>query len=330
MRFHSAAIVVLLSFGIFRLALGQENTNTNRASLQNPPQIKKTQPKAPAKTKSPAPTFANIKYGPHERNVLDFWQAKSEQPAPLLVSIHGGGFVAGNKSVQPQLLKACLDSGISVAAINYRYSTQAIAPAPFQDGARAVQFLRSKAKEWHIDPSRFAATGGSAGAGISLWLGFHNDMADPKSDDPVLRQSTRLTCMVVFEGQSSYDPRFIRQLFPGKDIYKIGALSKLFGVDLNELDHLPAAKYKLFDECAPIHHVSKDDPPVLLIYNNPIDAEITNQNIGIHHPLFGKVLKEKMDALSIPCEVVAAGKRLGGGTPTRPIDFLKEHLGSRK
>ena len=97
----------------------------------------------------------------------------------------------------PILLKDCLDSGISVAAINYRYSTQAIAPAPFQDGARAVQFLRSKAKDWNLDPQRFAATGGSAGAGISLWLGFHNDLADPKSEDPVLRQSTRLACMVV-------------------------------------------------------------------------------------------------------------------------------------
>ena len=94
----------------------------------------------------PKPTYENVRYGPHERNVLDFWQAKSDQPTPVLVSIHGGGFVAGNKSVSPQLLKGCLATGISVAAINYRYSTQAIAPAPFQDGARAVQFLRSKAK----------------------------------------------------------------------------------------------------------------------------------------------------------------------------------------
>src|SRR5205807_10604541 len=97
------------------------------------------------------PTYQDVKYGPHQRNVLDFWQAASKQPTPLLVSIPGGGFVAGNKSVGPQLLAECLDSGISVAAICYRYSTQAIAPAPFQDGARAVQFLRFKAKEWNID-----------------------------------------------------------------------------------------------------------------------------------------------------------------------------------
>src|SRR5262249_34910459 len=141
----------------------------------------------------PAPTHQDVKYGPHERNILDFWQAESKEPTPVLVSIHGGGFVQGDKNVNPQLLKECLEAGISVAAINYRYSTQAIAPAPFRDGTRAIQFIRSKAKDWNLDPKRIAATGGSAGAGMSLWIGCHDDLADPKSDDPVLRQSTRLT-----------------------------------------------------------------------------------------------------------------------------------------
>jgi acetyl esterase/lipase len=309
MKSFSAAII-LLAFCI--PALGQEK--------------KKVQPKV----QLPPPTLANVPYGPHERNVLDFWQAISEQPTPLLVSIHGGGFVQGNKSVGPIVLKDCLDAGISVAAISYRYSTQAIAPAPFQDGARAVQFLRTKAKDWNLDPKRFAATGGSAGAGISLWLGFHKDMADPQNDDPVLRQSTRLTCMFVTEGQTSYDPRFIRKLFPNKDVYKVSALQKLFDYDPSQLDALPAEKYKLFDECSAITHVTKDAPPVLLFYSKPIDAEITNQGIGIHHPRFGKALKEKMDALKLPCEVVAAGVRLDGGTPTSSINFLKKHFGLEK
>lgn len=282
------------------------------------------------KAKTPAPTYKDVSYGPHERNVLDFWKTEAKEPAPVLVSIHGGGFTAGNKSVQPQLLKDCLESGISVAAITYRYSTQAIAPAPFQDGARAVQFIRSKAKEWNIDPKRLAATGGSAGAGISLWLGFHNDMADQNSSDPVQRQSTRLSCMVVFDGQTSYDPRFIRKLFPDKDIYKIGALRQLFGADLDKLDDLPAEKYKLFEEVWSINHLTKDDPPVLLFYSRPLETEVTNQGIGIHHPLFGKALKERMDELKIPCEVVAANQRIGGGTPTKTIDFLKKHLDVKK
>src|SRR5262249_58540664 len=79
------------------------------------------------------------------------------------------------------------------------------------DGARAIQFLRSKAAEWNLDPKKFAATGGSAGAGISLWVGFHDDLADPVSTDPVSWQSTRLTCMAVLGAQASYDPRWIQR-----------------------------------------------------------------------------------------------------------------------
>lgn len=310
MRFCRSTLAVLVALGLLGPAPGQE--------------------KPSARPQLPPPTHADVKYGPHPRNVLDFWQAQSDRPTPLLVSIHGGGFVAGDKSVAPQLLKGCLDSGVSVAAISYRYSTQAIAPAPFLDGARAVQFLRCRAREWNVDPGRVAATGGSAGAGISLWLAFHDDLADPKGDDPVRRQSTRLTCVAVFNAQTSYDPRFIRRLFPGKDVYKIGPLKRLFGADLEKLDDLPAEKYQLFEEVSPIHHLTRDDPPVLLWYGKPMDAEVTDTNVGIHHPLFGKVLKEKMDELGIPCELYAGGKRVGGGTPRRPIDFLKEHLGVKK
>ena len=273
-----------------------------------------------------APTYRDVKYGPHERNVLDFWQAKSDRPTPVLVSIHGGGFRGGNKSVSGALLQQCLDSRISVAAITYRLSQHAIAPASFTDSARAIQFIRSKSKEWNVDPKRFAATGGSAGAGISLWLGFHDDMADADSRDPVLRQSTRLTCMFVNNGQTSYDPRFIRDLFPGRDTYQHPALVQLFDVDLSKLDRLPKGKYRLFEDVSAINHLSEDDPPVILSYNRSIDTEVTNQSIGIHHAKFGKVLKDRMDALGIRCEVYAAGKNLDGGRTLATIDFLKQQF----
>src|SRR5262245_43483188 len=103
----------------------------------------------------PVPTYQDVKYGLHPtKNVLDFWQAKAKGPTPVLVSIHHGGFTQGKKFVRADLLKECLEAGISVAAINYRLAEQAIAPAPFHDSARAVQFLRHRAVEWNIDPKR--------------------------------------------------------------------------------------------------------------------------------------------------------------------------------
>lgn len=275
------------------------------------------------------PTHANVKYGKHERQVMDVWLAKSDKPTPVLVSIHGGGFRGGNKSVQGPLLQACLKDGISVVALTYRLSQHAIAPAQFHDVARAIQFVRSNAKKWNLDAARFAATGGSAGAGLSLWLGFRDDMKKTDSKDPVARQSTRVQCMVVYNGQTSYDPRVIRKLFPGTDTYKHPALAQLYQVDLNKLDSLPKEKYKLFEYTSAMPHLTKEDAPAMLLYRSKMDAKITNQGIGIHHPRFGKVLKEKMDKLKIEC-VVKTGIQLGSEEWTAlTMGFVRKHLGAK-
>jgi acetyl esterase len=304
-------IALAMSFILAAAAVALAQRPTNRQQVPSPP-----------------PTHADVKYGPYNRNVMDVWLAKSEKPTPVLVSIHGGGFRGGDKSVRPDLLAECLRSGISVVAITYRLSDEAKAPAQFLDSARAVQFIRSKAKEWNLDGAKLAATGSSAGAGLSLWLGFHDDLTDPKSDDPVLRQSTRLTCMAVYNGQSSYDPRFIRELFPETDIYKEPALAKLYDFDPDQLDHLPKEKYKLFEECSPLTHLTKDDSSAMLIYSSEMAAPITTQSIGIHHPRFGKVLKEKMDALGIEC-TVNAGRPQSGDKRETVVNFLKRHFGMK-
>jgi acetyl esterase/lipase len=271
------------------------------------------------------PTHANVPYGPHERNVMDVWLASSDKPTPVLVSIHGGGFGRGDKRVSPELLRRCLESGISVAAITYRYSSQAIAPAPFHDAARAIQFLRHEAKDWNLDPQRVAATGNSAGAGLSLWLGFHDDLADAGSADPVLRESSRLTCMSVFNGQTSYDPRFIRELLPGSDTYKHERLAQLFAVDLDKLDELPEDKYKLFELVSPLQHVSNEDPPAQLIYSYNLNAPVKDQGVGIHHPRFGQALKDRLDKLGVECELKLRVRPADGDALT--FDFIRKHFG---
>jgi acetyl esterase/lipase len=276
----------------------------------------------------PQPDAADIKYGSHERNVLDLWRAKSESPTPLLVFIHGGGFRAGDKSqLAAALLKGCLDSGISVTSINYRLSQHAPFPAPMLDSARAVQFLRSKSKEWNLDPKRIAASGGSAGAGISLWLGFHDDLADPANADPVLRESTRLTCLGVMGAQSSYDPRFIKQIVGGR-AHEHPALMPFYGLKEDELDSPKA--HKLYEEASAINYVSKDDPPVFLFYNEPKGPlpDDAKPGQGIHHPNFGIALKEKLGPLGIECVLRHQDDYRGGrGDLNRElVEFFAKHL----
>jgi acetyl esterase/lipase len=95
------------------------------------------------------------------------WKAKTSRPSPLVIYIRGGAFVAGDKrGISPVLLHDCLWKGIAVVTINYRYSTIAPYPAPMEDGARVLQYIRLPAKEWNINPNAVACTGGSAGAGI--------------------------------------------------------------------------------------------------------------------------------------------------------------------
>ena len=65
-----------------------------------------------AQAQKPKPDVENAKYGPHERNVLDLWKAKSDTPTPLVVFIHGGGFRGGDKAnLAPGLLAGCRNAG---------------------------------------------------------------------------------------------------------------------------------------------------------------------------------------------------------------------------
>ena len=247
------------------------------------------------------PDCADVPYGPHELNKLDIWLAGTQMPSPLVVYFHGGGFARGDKrSIRPRLLNSLLASGISVAAVNYRLSRYAPYPAQMLDGARALQFLRRHAAEYNIDPDRIGATGVSAGGGISLWLAFHDDMANPASEDPVSRQSTRLSAAVAYETQTTYDPRKIMDLFSTSHVDE--ALIPFFGMD-TAADVADPTYYPLFIDASPINHLTADDVPVMLYYSQadvPLRANTPGKE-HIHHPSFGHLLKEKMDRLGIPC-----------------------------
>jgi acetyl esterase len=280
----------------------------------------------------PTPDIENGKYGPHTRNVFDLWKARSDSPTPFLVFIHGGGFSSGDKAnLSAELLRKCLDAGISVASINYRLSPEFAFPAHFKDSARAIQFLRYKAKEFNLDPKRVAASGGSAGAGTSLWIGFHDDMADPGNDDPVLRQSTRLSCMAVMGAQSTYDPRVIKEWVGGR-AHEHPALTGFYGLKQEELE-TPKA-FKLYEAASAINHLGAGDPPVYMFYyepKGPLPAD-ARPGQGIHHINFGIHLKEKMDTLKIECVLRHQDdlRKEGGNMNDEIAAFLKKQFGAGK
>ena len=284
------------------------------------------------------PTHADVAYGPHERNKLDLYLAESKTPTPLVLYIHGGGFRGGDKSsVSPAEVRAFQREGWSVAAINYRFTNVVPAPGQYLDCGRALQFLRHHAKEYNLDPQLVASTGGSAGAGTSLWLAFHDDLAEPKSDDPVARESTRLVCTVVSNGQSSYDPRFAEKAgIPRPNFERHAFFEPFYGIKVADAD-TPEA-YKRYEAAAPITYLTKDDPPALLNYSYQNVDVTSSSDLGlvVHHPKLGIALKEQMDELGIECIVqyrAAEGnktQRHGGGDLIGTVDFIKKHFAAAK
>lgn len=276
----------------------------------------------------PAREIRNIEYGEHEQNVLDLWLVEADEPAPLVIFYHGGGFRSGDKrgSMPVTLLLKLIDAGINVAGVNYRLTDSAPFPAQMHDSARALQFIRYHADEYNIDPSRIGATGGSAGAGISMWLAFHDDLADPENENPILRESTRLTAIVPYNGQSSYDPRFIQKLFNTDQINS--ALIPFFGMSGPEDIQNPQF-FPLFEKASPINFASSDDPPVYMYYRRPNEPLPPNNtgNQHIHHPKLGIVLKEKLDKLGVEC-IIKFSKDYPDGQPyDEYVKFFREKFG---
>jgi acetyl esterase/lipase len=280
----------------------------------------------------PKPTLNGVRYGTHERHILDFWKAGSTTPTPLVFVIHGGGWQGGEKERVDRFLDvaALLKAGISVAAINYRFIKMAEADGvkppvkvPLHDAARALQFVRSKAAEWNIDKRRIGAAGGSAGACSSLWLAFHDDLAAPGSDDPVARESSRLQCAAVTGAQTTLDPQQMKEWTPNS---KYGGHA--FGA--GAFPDFLAAREKLLPwiaEYSPYALVSRDDPPVYLIYSAP-PALGQDQKDPTHTANFGVKLQEHCIANGVRCELQYPGApNVKHATPT---DFLIATLKAAK
>ena len=245
-----------------------------------------------------APTHADVAYDTHQRTVLDFWQAQGDGPRPLLVYIHGGGWEKGDKRAMRNA-GIYLEKGISVAAINYRLTPANPLPAPVHDAARAVQFLRSRAEEWNIDKNKVVVSGGSAGGCSSLWIACHDDLADPGSDDPVQRESTRVQGAGVLSAQTSIDPKVIEPWI-GPNVF-LSMIYKAVGEDSLEAMRQNYARHEaVYEEFSPINHLSKDDPPLFLEYPDKPEfmaLPATSFNYGIHHGMFGIKMKEQSIAV---------------------------------
>lgn len=117
------------------------------------------------------PTHQDVAYAATSAaQKLDLYLPSGSGPFPVVIVIHGGGFMMGDKA-NPALGDELLAAGYAVASVNYRLAGEAKYPAQIEDVKAAVRFLRANATTYSLDPTRFAAFGQSAGGNLAATLG---------------------------------------------------------------------------------------------------------------------------------------------------------------
>ena len=256
--------------------------------------------------------YKDLSYGNHERNVLDLWISNSKINTPLMIYIHGGGFGSGSKESAYRKnnfnrIKKFIENGISFATINYRFKNNDDGIlVSLNDAKRALQFLRHKSDQFRIDKSKIGVMGSSAGATSSLWLGFFDDMAQLNSDDPIERESTRVSLVVGIAAAHTMDLNKWKEMLNIDQDYMdklvsqyIGKLDRKKWMD-KTLQNEYISKIDFFDE------MDKNDPPFFIVNygGNRKPKNIADFN---HNPMHAKILKNRGDSLKIKNVVYATG-----------------------
>jgi len=223
-------------------------------------------------------------------------------PYPCIVAIHGGGFIFGDK--REDQLNAPVEAvrqGYAVAAVNYRMAGEALFPAPVQDVKAAIRFLRAHAREFDIDPARFASWGNSAGGYLAVMAGVTGGISDGVSefDDPALgnaAQPSDVQAVIDWFGPVDFRTQDaeLRASGKGRPVHDApdSPESSLLGVPL------PQAGGVLLRRTNPLTYVRPGLPPFLIQHGADDDLVPVEQSLLLAQAL-RRVLPERDVRLDI-------------------------------
>lgn len=136
---------------------------------------------------------------------LDLWVPASPSP-PLVMWIHGGGWMFGDRRYLPetlrpnQLFDELVAAGLAVATIDYRHALEAHFPAQLHDAKAALRYLRAHAEVLDIDTTKIGVWGESAGGYLAALVGLTGQHAELEGALGVLRQSSAVDVVVDWYG----------------------------------------------------------------------------------------------------------------------------------
>jgi len=222
-----------------------------------------------------------------------------------------------------------LEAGMACVSANYRFvnGDSVLSPEPLRDGARVVQTLRHRAKDWNLDPGRIAITGYSAGAVVAMWVAYSDDLAHPESKDAVARESSRVTCIVPLDGPTNLHPDWIRDHLGGPTRVH-DSFTAMFGAPAD--GPMSTEIEERIRASSPWELVSPDDPATLLVYSGtrtglPFPESAPPHEV-IHHPYFGDALKRRLDEHGIES---ALYEDIDPARSSLIVEFLLNQFGMR-
>ncbi|MEN0051016.1 MAG: alpha/beta hydrolase [Bacteroidota bacterium] len=257
----------------------------------------------------------DISYGVYERNLFDIAIPQSNQPTPLVIYMHGGGFTRGDKESiyrQTDLIEAFLREGVAFATINYRFlaQTEDGVRSSLEDCKQFLQFIRFYAADFNIDKANIACYGNSAGGGAALWLGVHDEMGDPESEDLIQRESSRIKSVVAIGTQSTYDIVRWEEIFEEYNFslrdtaYDLQPLLNFYQV--RNIDKIYSNKIKKYRKSVDmLGLMDAEDAPIYA--ENKGKAERPQRTLDFyHHPYHARSLKRQAEKINLEHNIISS------------------------
>lgn len=250
-----------------------------------------------------------------KKHLLDIYlPANTQGKIPLVVLIHGGGWIGNDKTADigymGNTVSALINNGIAIASINYRWATEAQFPAQIQDCNQALIFLVKNADKYQLDKSRIAIMGFSAGGHLASLQGLanNNNVAGFFMNNKA--QKFNIKAVVDY-----YGPSELTSLASSEDPKAPEGL--LIGAS-------PVARPDLAAIASPVTYIDKNDPP-FLIFHGEKDNIVTNRQ--------SKLLSGWLTAKGVKNEliIVKDAPHFGKMYDTeefknKVVDFLKAEL----
>jgi acetyl esterase/lipase len=293
-----------------------------------PPLAAQEKPKAEPKKDLAYDRKEDVVYGRKHALALtmDVFTPKGEKNGAGVIFCVSGGWFSAKEMISLVYFGELLKRGYVVFAVLHGSQPRFSIPEVLEDMHRATRYIRLHAKEYGVDPDRLGISGGSAGGHLSLMQGCAPRDGNPKSNDPVERESSKVAAVACFFPPTD----FLNYGKPGEEALGTGTLQGFKApFEFVELDK---GAYKLITDrdrrreigkrISPITHVTEKSPPTLIVHGDK-DLLVPIQQ--------AEIFIAKMKEAKVPCELRVKAGAAHGWRDVQPdlealADWFDKHL----